>query len=143
MRRYLPLTSGIIVLMAVGYLNVLAFRFSWYWLIWWFDLIMHALGGLGLGLVLLGLGSLRTSFSDIEKRRELVVGVIGLVMVMSFTWELFEFTTDKNLGSHLVVRTPDKLQQGAADTATDLVSDLAGVLVASGLFKFLIWRNKA
>lgn len=104
---------------------------------------MHALGGLGLGLVLLGLGNLRPNLSLPEKRRDLVVGVVAVVMVMSFTWELFEFTTDKNLGNHLVVRTPDKLQQGAADTATDLLADLAGVMLASVLFKSFLWQNKA
>ena len=143
MRQYFFLAGGIVLLIAVGYLNILAFRFSWYWLVWWFDIFMHALGGLGLGLVLLGLGNLRPSLSLPEKRRDLVAGVVAVVMVMSFTWELFEFTTDKKLGNHLVVRTPDKLQQGAADTATDLLADLAGVMLASVLFKSFLWQNKA
>lgn len=142
MRHYFLLFGGLIVLIAVGYLNVLAFRFSWYWLIWWFDLMMHFLGGLGLGLVLLGLGDLRSMASAWPERRQLMVGVIGLVIIISLVWEMFEFTTDRRLGNHLVVKTPDKLQQGAADTATDLLSDLIGVTVAAGLVNLILWKNK-
>jgi len=142
MRHYFLLFGGLAVLIAVGYLNVLAFRFSWYWLIWWFDLMMHFLGGLGLGLVLLGLGVLRFPTPVWSERRQLLVGVIGLVIIIGLVWEMFEFTTDRRLGNHLVVKTPDKLQQGAADTATDLLSDLIGVTVAAGVFNLILWKNK-
>lgn len=136
MRRHLLLTGGLMFLAAVGYLNFLAFRFSWYWLYWWFDLLMHFLGGLSLGLLFLSLNPINWPW------RRLFLATMSLILVFSVAWELFEFSTDRQLGGRLILRTPDRLQQGVADTTTDLLADIAGVTAAGSIFYLLIWRDK-
>ena len=143
MRHYWFLIGGFLILFLVGYLNVLAFRFSWYWFYWWSDLPIHTLGALGLVLIFLVLGDKQISAGNRPERRELLLGVVALVMIMSGIWELSEFSTDRERGNHLTIRTPDKLQQGAADTATDLLADLTGVLLAGALIKTTLWRQQA
>lgn len=143
MRHNWFLIIGALAILAVGYLNLLALRFSWYWLHWWADLPIHALGAFGLGLILLALGEERVIKTGRGHRREIILGVVGLVMLTSFVWEMFEFTSDRQQGRHFIIRTPAKLQQGTADTATDLLADLAGVLVSTGVFSLILWPRKA
>ncbi len=143
MRLYFLLTAGIAILIAVGLLNILAFQYYWYWLIWWFDLLMHTLGGLGLGLVLLGLGELNLKLLDKNGFWRLALSVMVIVMLISVAWEFFEFTTDHAHHNYLIVKTPLLLQQGARDTASDLLSDLFGVLLAIEIVNLTLWPKQA
>ena len=103
-------------------LNFLALKFYWYSSIWYFDMIMHFLGGLWLGLISIYLFSptFRESFLESTFKVLLAVLFIGA------GWEVFEILID-------VFITKNSLN--ILDSTSDIFFDLAGGL--SAIFYFL------
>ena len=92
-------------------LNILAHQFYWYSSLWWFDMPMHFMGGLWLGLAWLWLLAPQDiSFKSILK-------IILLVLFIGVLWEVFEVIVDK-LISHNRFNT--------LDTLSAIFFDLAG-----------------
>ena len=95
--------------------SLLANKFYWYYSIWYFDMIMHFLGGFWVGLLALYfLISPRLSTGTVLKILLVILGV-GL------GWEIFEILVDKALAEN-----PFNLP----DTVSDIFFDLAGGMVA-------------
>lgn len=96
-------------------LNFLANKFYWYVSIWYFDMIMHFLGGLWLGLFFIYILFLEKF--NIKR----ILGVIALVFLIGVCWEIFELYFINHLAQN-----PFNL----IDTTSDIFFDLAGGLVA-------------
>jgi len=91
-------------------LNYIAIIFSLYWTTLWYDILMHFLGGLTIGVFaayVLRLGNIGRGF---------FWAVFCLAMLIGIGWEIFEYVYD--------------LQGDKIDTAWDLVMDSLGVIVA-------------
>ena len=91
--------------------NFIATEFYWYSSIWYFDMIMHTLGGLWLGLLAFYF------FSPNKISTKLVLQILFFVLLIGLGWEVFEFI----VGKVIVKNGLDIL-----DTSSDLFFDLVG-----------------
>jgi len=111
------------LLYAILVLHLLALYFYWYWMFWWYDILLHFLGGLWLG------GTTLWFLQYVRKKpfgrtAQYVIPLVA-VIVIGLGWELFEFSLD----TFIIFQTNDII-----DTVADLFSDIAGGLTASLLF---------
>jgi VanZ family protein len=103
-------------------LNVIALRIDLYYLIPWFDVLMHALGGVVLGILGAGWARARGYVGWKVIGFGLLMGIVGGV-----AWEVMEFMLDIMMGSALA--------PSMSDTFGDLVSDTIGALIGSILIR--------
>lgn len=119
------LTVGTILL--VGVLHLPAMVHDWYFYFWWYDVMMHALGGLAMGFLACTLWNwLDVQSTNAEKMYiAQLIFVLGFVAMIGIGWEW----TEGFVGS---VALPDlgMAQPGLIDTMLDLYFDLFGGLVA-------------
>jgi len=123
----------LVLIVAIAALNFYAYRFHWYWEFWWFDIIMHTLGGLWVASCALWLFHFRSLASEpIIAPKKLSVFILALVAVyvIGGGWELFEFSLDKFITFKI---------NDAVNTASDLFFDGVGSIV--GVFLFLSVYN--
>ncbi len=112
----------LMLVFSIFVLNYLAMEFHWYSSVWYFDMSMHFLGGLWLGLVSIHLFSLEnTSFHSILK-------IFFMVLFIGIGWEIFEILIDK-----FITQNPFNF----ADTISDLFFDFIG-----GFFALLYFFKK-
>src|SRR3989338_592396 len=71
--------------------NFVANKFHWYYSIWYFDMIMHFLGGAWLGLVSLWFFSRTSTSESFRLSPELVLKILLFVFFAGLGWEIFEF----------------------------------------------------
>jgi hypothetical protein len=104
-----------ILIFLIFILNSLANTFYWYSSIWYFDMPMHFLGGLWLGLCFIYI------FSPKELSEELSFGylskIIFLVLLIGIFWEFFELYFINHIAQNPF---------NALDTVSDIFFDLAG-----------------
>lgn len=100
--------------------NALANKFYWYSSIWYFDIIMHFLGGFWVGLLALYLIRAEKISRLVLWRVTLVVIVIGL------GWEIFELVVDRVISRNAF---------NILDSSADLFFDCAGG--AAAVFYYL------
>ena len=116
--RLLILVSTIMA--AIGLLHFVALTFYFYWQLWWFDIFMHFLGGIAVGLMA------SWAFVAFHERGRIplnrlslfIVIVVGLFLVAGL-WELFEYRFD--LYDTLRYR---------ADTSLDVAMGLLGAILS-------------
>ncbi len=96
-------------------LDVIASKFHWYFTIWWFDMPMHFLGGIWVGLALLWYFPLKSLFF-----KEVFKIIFGVLIVAIF-WEIFEILVDK-----VIAQNPFN----ALDTLSDIFFGMAGGVVS-------------
>jgi hypothetical protein len=95
--------------------NLLANKFYWYSSIWYFDIIMHFLGGIWVGiLALYFLAPTRATF-------RLILKTLGVVLLVGLGWEVFEALVDNAVS---------KNGFNILDTSSDIFFDVAGGIVA-------------
>lgn len=129
---YSPLLLFFISFRLLFSLNFLAFIHLWYWRIWWFDLLMHFLGGFLVALVILYFlyGSGRYFYS----RKIIIVWAVFISLTIGSIWEIFEISFDQFLAAQLGFRNPDILSLGWRDTLSDLLFDVFGGILAAIYF---------
>lgn len=103
------------VIVFIFLVNLLANKFYWYYSIWYFDIIMHFLGGFWVGLVFIWL------FYAESLSLRLVLKIILGVLLVGILWEVFEILVNNNIAQN-PFNTPD--------TTSDLLFDLSGGLCA-------------
>jgi len=110
----------VIIAVLIAILHYAATVFSLYWSIVWFDILMHFLGGLFIGLLALYL-FFTSGLIKYPCTHKIVVFsvVVGSVLVVGLTWELWE----------LFVGLSDVLSD-QGDTVLDLILDIFGAVVA-------------
>lgn len=102
--------------------NFLANKFYWYSSVWYFDMIMHFLGGFWIGLAFFYL------FSPKNNSVSSVFKILFLVLFVGIGWEVFEIFVNNT-----IVQNPFN----ALDTISDVFFDLAGGAFAMFYFLFI------
>ena len=109
-RKKLSIRVGSLVIF-IFIVNYLAMKFYWYSSVWWFDMPMHFLGGLWLGLAFVWF------FFNKEFNWKLILKIILGVLLIGILWEIFEVILN-NYTTQLPFNT--------LDTLSDIFFDLAG-----------------
>lgn len=109
------------IIVVVFLLNKAANFFYWYVSIPWFDMLMHALGGLFVavwGSALL--------FPLLKGQRALLwlIVVTAFVLIVGFLWEVFEFSVQGLVHIETIANIPDSL--------SDMVFDMIGGILGTG-----------
>ena len=98
---------------------------AWYWKYWWWDLILHAISGVVLGLIGLFLTFTLNRASKIHvilSPAFLALFTFAFAMAAGAFWEIWEFTLDRTIGT-------DAQRNSLDDTMWDLVFNFIGALV--------------
>ncbi|MFZ3011494.1 MAG: hypothetical protein WA060_00635 [Minisyncoccia bacterium] len=114
-KKLFKISAYAIILLSL--VNFVALKLHWYFLIWYFDIIMHFWGGLCVGFLLLWIlykDNLDFSFGFVLK--------IGLgVLFIGSAWEVFEIIFNNIIAGN---------QFDILDTTSDIFFDLSGGLCA-------------
>lgn len=99
------------VIILIFLVNFLANKFYWYYSVWYFDMIMHFIGGLWLSLL--------TLYYFMPQRMSLRLAgqILLVVFLIGAGWEVFELLTDR-----VIAQNPFNI----LDTTSDIFWDLAG-----------------
>lgn len=111
-------------------LNFIAGKLYWYSSIWWFDILMHFLGGFWLGLVFLWF-----LYNDLHKpqlSKDNFIKLILGVLFVGFGWEIYEIIVNDLLAKN----TFDLF-----DTSLDMICDLTGGITAYYFFNNISKKN--
>jgi hypothetical protein len=117
-RKNLLMRLTLLILFIFG-VNFLANKFHWYYSVWYFDIIMHFLGGFWVGLLYFYF------FHPKKLNLQLIFSVLLLVLVVGVGWEVFEALVDK-----VVTQNP----LNVIDTTSDIFFDLLGGTIATLYF---------
>lgn len=110
-----------ILISLISFLNKLGSNFDLYWRFWWYDIIMHFLGGLWIGLMVLWIYYLSGYFKKIKKDKSFIFLLSFLsVLIVGISWEIFEYLFEIVFSNNYI-----------SDTSLDLIMDILGGLVAS------------
>jgi hypothetical protein len=122
--------GALISLIAV--LNYSAYQRHWYWKFYWFDMVMHTLGGIFIGSFALWYYFFRKDAPPRIPRKSFVFALsLASISVIGVGWELFEFSLD----TFITLSRHDPV-----DTASDLFFDAFGSAAAVPLF-FLVYNK--
>lgn len=114
------------LIVGIFVVNLLAMKFHWYSIVWWFDMPMHAVGGLWVSLATLFIYKYRsTTAEDISYPRKIFFISLMSVFVIGLLWEVFEFGIEK-IG---VVDLANPI-----DSLSDLCFDLVGGIIGTSYF---------
>lgn len=94
-------------------INFLANKFYWYSAIWYFDILMHFLGGFWLGLAFIYFFLSKLDSLSFKS----VAPILFFVFFIGLGWEVFEY-----LFNNLIAQNPFDI----LDTSSDVVFDLIG-----------------
>lgn len=120
MERKKLLKKILFLILFIFFLNLLANKFYWYVSIWYFDMIMHTLGGIWLAFSVIFVLNIQ-DFS-----RKIFFKIIFGVFLVGLGWEIFEFGVDE-----IILKNPFNTK---IDTLSDLVCDTFGGLI--GIFYY-------
>ncbi len=112
---------------------------DFYYRFWWFDSLLHAISGLGLGFIgfLIPYSLYKTGKLKAEP---FFIALFGFCFALSLgaLWEIFEFLMDQFLGTNMQKARNLELiygyfdtRLGVLDTMYDLILDTIGALIAS------------
>ena len=118
------LSVGTILL--VGILHLPAVLSDWYFFYWWYDVMMHTLGGVAMGCVAMTLFDWLRGFHATKTAKDILlqaIFVVGFVAMIGIGWEWAEALADAVFLPHLGMTSA---QLGLVDTMLDLYFDLCG-----------------
>lgn len=126
--RLLIATTGMIWILMI--LHFFAMRFHLYWTFSWFDILMHGLGGIVVGLLA---GAFFVRFVPIVLEHAVLFFILVLAgtFLLGFLWEALEFILDAYMKLPLH-------QPSVGDTMIDLVMDTLGGIIAGTFGLFII-----
>lgn len=132
MARRVYILFILVILAAMAVLEYYASLNFWYWRFWWFDMIMHTLGGLSVTLAALWVIFLRKNEHPKEARTSSVALVaFAAISIVGIGWEVFEIIAHRFFN----LRTG-----GGWNAVSDLSFDLVGSSIA--VIIFLMIYNK-
>lgn len=137
LRSYSLFTLSLFIIIAV--LHALGFAYSLYFYLWWYDIMMHLLGGFAVALLVTYILCLRPKDAEGAARkvsvRKIFLTVLVSALVIGVVWEIFEFIINRLF----TLRGNDM-----TDTVADLLNDLLGAAVSVKIFlMFQKSREKA
>jgi len=116
-RRLLFFTFGAIIILA--FLHGLAIWAYLYWTVWWFDTMMHFLGGFSIALFALWFSYKAGALKSITSKTIISCSLVS-VLAVGVGWEIFEYVND-------IAGSPEDYSR---DTSNDLIADLVGAFLA-------------
>jgi hypothetical protein len=123
MHKHPLFISWALLLVVVASLHILALEFFLYWLYPLFDVFMHFLGGVFIGLSSLWL-FFESGYIKLNKSSKNVIIVVGVsIFFVGIGWEIFE------IFAGIPIEENFKL-----DTAVDLIMDVLGAFIAYFIF---------
>ena len=111
MNRKKLITILISLIFGIFLVNFMANKFYWYSSIWYFDMIMHFLGGLWIGLASIYL------FKISDKSVNTIFRVMLSVLLVGIAWEIYEIAVNDVLAQNTF---------NYLDTISDIFFDLGG-----------------
>ncbi len=114
-----------LLIFVIFFLNLVASKFYWYSLLWWFDMPMHFLGGVWLGLASVWFyffGRKHKPMPEINVSRIVKISIISS-FVIGLGWELYEYIVQ--------IIVPIANIASPLDSVSDLFFDIAGGAVAA------------
>lgn len=129
------------LIVGIAILYVVGFIFRWNFSLWWYDLLLHFLGGIWVAIAASKFlrDFLRDSISLTRLNFIIPLFIVALVVLTGVIWEMYEFTIDELFFEE---RARWRAQDGNTDTMTDLMMDLLGGLVVSGYAAYKSYRTK-
>jgi hypothetical protein len=121
--------SILLFILAVLFFASVKFYLDWFY--WWYDMLLHFLGGVIVGMFSLVIIKKTIDFSTWTNKK-VVIRVLFSTLVVGLLWEFLELsvgTTSFSDGMAYVT-----------DTSSDLILDLIGGLVGS-LYGIKIWKK--
>lgn len=108
-------------LLLVGALHMLGSYFYFYWDLWWFDNLVHFLGGLGLGICLAWfLFYSGLVWKTLPRKSQIFFTTLIGMIIIGGIWEIFEYANGLTQST----------EGYASDTFHDLLADTLGGAVA-------------
>lgn len=116
---------------------VLGVMLNFYDKIWWWDLLMHVVSGVVLGIIT------NVMLDRIQDRKKVEVltrflFVIGVATLGGVFWEIYEFSIDAIAG----LDTQKVIMTGVSDTMEDVIANLIGSIIAGTYFAKFGGNNK-
>lgn len=108
-------------------LNNIALADYFYWRFWWYDIMMHGLGGLLIGSIVTW-GLLRVGYGQKLSRPAFFWATLLGIVIVGVGWEIMEYTNGFFIGEVNVL----------ADTILDIVMDITGGIVGWILLSYLL-----
>ncbi len=122
--------SIFLIIIALLILHLTALSNFWYWKYWWFDNLLHFLGGFSISLIAIFYGH-RFGHIKISGRSFFLFIGVFVSFVAAILWEIFEYKAG------LVFST----QSYPFDTFLDVLMGLMGSLCGV-LYSFLMLKNE-
>lgn len=121
----LPTIFFLIAFSMLSVLHNLAIQLFLYWHLWWFDIPMHAFGG-----VIVALGFFVLSDLRILPRTFLrIVPITALVLGVALIWEAFELIAGVEIIGHYIIDT-------TVDITAGLIGGVIGFYIGKSLDSF-------
>lgn len=126
MKKEYILYSSSLVLVLISILNYLGGQFYWYWTYKWFDIPVHMLGGVWVGLTTLWLWAHFSHLKVVKTFRMKALGIVVFsIFFVGISWEIFEL-----LGG--ITNMTDRGYW--PDTIGDIINDFIG-----GMFAYFVF----
>ena len=123
--RHLSIALAALILF-IWLVNIFANEVHLYFLLWWFDIPMHMVGGFWVALTSMVIYYHLGWIHRHDRSASFVVAaMLGATLVVGILWEVFEFSVE-----HLVKLNDN----GVFDTLKDLLDDMIGAMIASVIF---------
>jgi len=116
-----PFQNMLVVLVIIFVLHLISLRNDYYWLIWWYDIMMHFLGGVWVVLVLIWLNQLKAAAVVLTFKR-----VLTTIVVVGLAWEIYEL---------LFNQTFIDAKGYGLDTVLDLIMNTVGATAVYFLYQ--------
>jgi len=129
-RRLQLILFGIIaVITPLHYCGVI---FGWYYAVFWFDILMHIIGGIFIGALFVYLFRVRRNFLKTESVLTFIILGAGFTVLVGVLWEFYEFFMDVVIfKQYSLLNTPGEIH---FDTLKDLFNDIVGGAIAVSFF---------
>jgi hypothetical protein len=113
--------KALVLVVAVFFFNVFAYKFYFYASISWYDMMMHALGGVFVALLA---GALCARFLKGTSVAHILVCTLMSVFAVGLLWEVFEYTVQGFTRGVPFANIPDSL----SDLFFDMIGGFVGTL---------------
>lgn len=123
------------ITLSVIILHLIAVGGSWYFHLWWFDVLMHFLGGVAMGAIALASfnylakvsSNHQTNSTDLAALAIKFIFILGFVALVGIAWEWLEFIVDHSGQAQKLAF--GLAQPGLKDTMLDFYFDLLGAFL--------------
>lgn len=124
--------SMLVIIFVIFFLVLLDIQLQIIAKTWWYDTLLHFLGGVWVGNLFIYIFSERLGLFEGKKNLFYTLAtVVGFVALLGVAWELYEFMIDETFGiKHGLPLT----QPGLADTMKDLAIDTLGGVVSAVIY---------